>query len=126
MNITPRFKSARTIMALAVMALGASASAAHAQADESRIRCVDSSTQVVGRVGQVMFFTVTGYANDYVCTPFFTGRLDRAPNVYATVRHSGGQTSYRFCVTFNPAWTGQVVELWRSGKLIDRDRVVCW
>lgn len=126
MNIASRFNAARTSLALAVLALGTSASAAHAQTNESRIRCADSSTQVVGRLGQLMFFTVTGYANDYVCTPFYTGRLGSAPNVYATVRHSGGQTSYRFCVNFRPAWTGQVVELWRGTQLIDRDRVVCW
>ena len=114
----------RTAIALAALAL--TTGAAHAQSDESRIRNADSSTQVVGRIGQLMFFTVTGYANDYVCTPFYSGRLRNAPFVYATVLHSGGQTSYRFCVGFNPAWTGQVVELWRGSSLIDRDRVVCW
>lgn len=111
---------------LAIAALALTAGAAHAQSNESRIRCVDSNTVVVGRAGQLMFFTVTGYANDTVCTPFYTGRLGNATNVIARQVHSGGQTSYRFCVPFRLPWTGQVVELWRGSQLIDRDRIVCW
>jgi hypothetical protein len=114
------------VLAATLTTLLASAAIASPQQDESRIRCVDSNTVVVGSLGEPMFFTITGYPNDQINTPFYCGPIKNAPNVIAKVTHSGGQRSYRFCVEFRPAWVGRNVELIRNGVLIDRDRIVCW
>jgi hypothetical protein len=114
------------LAAAALTALFAATANANQPSNESRIRCVESNTVVVGSVGQAMFFTITGLPGDQINTPFYCGPLENAPNVVATVNHSGGQRSYRFCVTLRPAWVGGQVELIRNGSLIDRDRIVCW
>lgn len=116
-----------TLAALATTLLaGAGTAQANVQNNESRIRCVDSNTLVVGRLGEPMFFTITGLRGDHITTPFYSGPIQNAPNVIGRVNHSGGQTSYRFCVGFRPAWIGQTITVSRNGSLIDSDRIVCW
>lgn len=113
-------------LATSTLFTGAGTAQASAQFDESRIRCVDSNTVVVGRLGEPMFFTISGLPGDHITTPFYSGPIQNAPNVIAVVNHSGGQKSYRFCVNFRPAWVGQNISVSRNGVLIDRDRIVCW
>ncbi len=106
---------------IASMAIILGVAAPQAEANESRIRSKESSSFIFGIAGQDALFTITGYANDDIVTPFYIGKLRNAPFIRARVRHSGGQTSYRFRVPFNPGWSSQTVQLWRRGSLIDLD-----
>ncbi len=116
-------RKAKVLVLAAFAAVACSAASAHAQYDESRIRQDGQQTQVVGYAGYLTFFTITGLGTDYIVTPFYCGQLRYAPFVYQTVPTSGGQTSYRFCVTAQRAWDQCIIELWRGSSLIDGDRV---
>jgi len=106
-----------------VAGLSMLAGTANAQYDESRIRQWDQQTQVVGTNNSALFFTISGYSNDWINTPFYSGTLGRAPGVYEALKNSDGQTSYRFCVTAKSSWNGRIIELYRGTTLIDGDRV---
>ncbi len=117
-----------------VTVLGLGAAPALAQYDESRIRTASSSTQVEGRVGQTLFFTVTGYLSDTASIQNCFGsntligsisNLRWHPYVYEVVYHSGGQASLRFCVpSAGAVLNGGTVTVQRGATLIDRDRIV--
>lgn len=117
------FNKTSALLVSAAVAVGMLASAASAQYDETRIRQDGQNTQVIGTSGCNMFFTITGYSSDYIYTPFYCGPLGNAPFVYQTVNNSGGQTSYRFCITAQRSWDQSIIELWRGACFIDGDRV---
>jgi len=117
------FRNIKGFALAAFAVIGLSAASAHAQYDESRIRQDSQQTQVEGYNGYATFFTITGLGTDYIVTPFYCGQLRNAPFVYQRVPTSGGQTSYRFCVTARRAWDQCIIELWRGSSFIDGDRV---
>jgi hypothetical protein len=116
-------KLRNTLVALA--SLACLTAAANAQQNESAIRTAASNSDVIVSAGQPMVFTASGLPTDIIETPFYTGRLDRAPYVTQVILNSGGNCSFRFCAPFNPAWNGTVVRLTSNGRFIDGDRVVC-
>lgn len=115
----------QSTVALAIAALTSFAGVASAQQSEAAIRCVASNTEVVGSVGQELRFTASGRPSDFIVTPFYSGRLDQAPNVWQVVIHSDGNCSFRFGVPFNPQWNGSIILVARNGNLVDVDRIVC-
>ncbi|MBX7132878.1 MAG: hypothetical protein K1X67_09405 [Fimbriimonadaceae bacterium] len=115
----------KLLTASALVCLAGAASGAGAPQDETRIRQDSQNTQVISVRNGPLCFTVTGAASDMIETPFYNGPLGSAPGILEVIRHSGGQCSFRFVVPSNPAWNGSVIRLFRNGRFIDGDRVVC-